>query len=437
MRGRRLAVGLGIALLLFSCQGREAATSGGSAADTEAVAQLEALGYVEWVEEEDDLSRSGVLHRDPRATEGLTLYKSRPAPEAHLVDLDGRVVHTWRAPPLDVTDWRSLVSRVYRRGSKMSWDHVEVQPGGDLLGIVKDRHIERISWDSQLVWRARIPAHHDLDVMPDGRVLTLTQRMTEIETGSGPLAIVDNGIAVLSPDGQLVREISLASILADRIPSERVASIRAGESGESDASAKKLLGLRDVFHANSIELLRHDVPGLGKAGDALISIRELDLVAVLDLERLTLGWEWGPGELQRQHHPSLLPNGNVLIYDNGASRGWTRIAEVEPATGEVVWQYTAAPPEAFFSETRGSVQWLPGDRFLVADSNSGRAFEIDRQGRVLWEFFNPDIDPFKRKRGSFYRIERLTPERVATLPLSDMDTPDVAAASGSRTAAAR
>ena len=173
------------------------------------------------------------------------------------------------------------------------------------------------------------------------------------------------------------------SILADRIPSERVAAIRAGESGETEVSAKKLLDLRDVFHANSVEILRRQVPGLGKAGDALISIRELDLVAVFDFDRLALGWEWGPGEIQRQHQPSLLPNGNVLIFDNGALRGYSRIVEVEPVSGEVVWQYVGSPPEAFFTKTRGGVQWLPGERFLVAESNSGRAFEIDRQGRIL------------------------------------------------------
>ena len=420
---------LALALLVWACAGQE----GAAVQDADTAAQLEALGYLEWVEGEDDLSQTGVIQSEPGAAEGLTLYKSRPAPEAHLIDRDGVVLHSWRAPPLEITDWRSLAARFYRRGNKVSWDHIEVQPGGDLLAIVKDRHIERIGWDSSLRWRTPIPAHHDLYVAPDGSILTFTQRMGELDTPEGPVAIVDNAIALLSAEGQLLREISLASLLADRVPAQRIAEIRGAEAGSIEMSAKRLLDRRDVFHANSLELLPRSVPGLGRAGQALISVRELDLVAVLDLDSLELVWEWGPGELQRQHHPSLLPSGNVLIFDNGAARGYSRILEVEPSSGEIAWQYTASPRQAFFSKTRGSVQWLPGDHFLVADSNRGRAFEINRAGRILWEFLNPDIDPFKHKRGAFYRIERLSPERVAALPLEDRprggSPPEVAAAS--------
>ena len=410
------ALGLSVAVLLGSCVQQDTPPNAAHG-DADTAAQLEALGYLEWAEGEDDLTRFGVLREDPRAGDGVTLYKSRPAPEAQLIDRSGGVLHTWRAPRLDVEDWRSLVALVYRRGSKVSWDHIELLPDGDLLAIVKDRHLERVGWDSSLIWRARIPAHHDVNVAPDGRILTFTQRLGELQTPAGPLPIVDNGIAILSPDGELLREISLAAFLGDRVPAERIRAIRDGDAGLSEISAKDLLNLRDVFHANSIELLSRDVEGLGAAGQALISVRELDLVAVLDLDTLELVWEWGPGEIDRQHHPSLLPNGNVLLFDNGASRGYSRILEVEPGSLQIAWQYRASPPQAFFSRTRGSVQWLPGDHFLISDSNSGRALEIDRSGAVLWEFLNPDIDRFKGKRGAFYRVERLSPERLAALPL--------------------
>jgi len=415
-----LLLGLGVGLC--ACQRSDDA----AATDPAEAAQLAALGYVEWVEGEDDLSRAGVVHRDARAQPGLTLYKSRPAPEAHLIDLDGAVVHTWRAPPLDVTDWRSLVSRVYRRGNKVSWDHVEVQPGGDLLAIVKDRHLERIDWSSETVWRTPLKAHHDLDVAEDGRVLTLTQGLMEFEAPDGPITLVDNGVAILSSDGEVLREMSLAPLFGDRIPPERIAEIREAEA-QGEGETKHTANLRDVFHANGLELLEADVPGLGLAGQLLVSVRELDLIATVDLDAPAIVWLWGPGELQRQHHPSVLPNGNVLVFDNGSSRGFSRVLEVDPASGEVVWEYRGSPPEAFFTNTRGGVQWLPGDHFLVAESNSGRAFEIDRTGTVLWEFLNPDVSHWQDKRGTFYRVERLTPERVAQLPLGP-PAPQVAAA---------
>jgi len=411
---RQEVLALGVAVALCACDG---ARDSDLAAGQATAEQLAALGYVDWVEEEDDLSRRGVTHRDPRAFESLTLYKSRPRPEAHLIDLDGTVVHTWKAPKLDVTDWWGLAAFFYRYGSKMSWGHVEVQPGGDLVAIVKDRHIERVDWDSRLIWRTRVKAHHDLDVLPDGRILTLSQDFAEIVTPDGPVTIVDNAIVTLSAEGEVLKELWLTSLFGDRIPPDRLAAIGAADA-RGEGSDEKTTKLRDVFHANTVDVLRRDVPGLGRAGQVLISIRELDLVAVVDADEPAIVWEWGPGQLQRQHHPSVLPNGNLLIFDNGTMRKVTRVVEVSPTTREIVWQYRSSPPEAFYSSTRGGAQWLPGDHFLITEANSGRAFEIDRDGRILWEFLNPDIDPWKGKRGALYRTERLTPDRVATLPLA-------------------
>jgi hypothetical protein len=421
---------LGVAVALGACDGDR---DGDTAADRETIDQLAALGYVDWVEEDDDLSRRGVTHRDPRALERLTLYKSRPRPEAHLIDLDGTVVHTWKAPKLDVSDWWGFIAFFYRYGSKMSWGHIEVQPGGDLLAIVKDRHIEKVGWDSQLIWRRRLKVHHDFDVLPDGRILTLTHDIAELAAPDGPVTIVDNAIATLSAEGKVLKELWLTSLFGGQIPPDRLAAIRAAEA-RGGGSDEKTTKLRDVFHANTIEMLRRDVPGLGRAGQVLISIRELDLVAVVDVDEPAIVWEWGPGQLQRQHHPSLLPNGNLLIFDNGTMRKVSRVVEVAPTTREIVWQYRSSPPQAFYSSTRGSAQWLPGDHFLITESNSGRAFEIDRDGTILWEFLNPDIDSWKGKRSALYRTERLSPDRVATLPLA----PSVAAAeSGARRSVGR
>ncbi len=416
-RLRTSVVGTGLLLALVGCgRGRSGAQVSAASVDVETASKLQALGYVDWAEGKDDLSRIGVVKHDARAASGLTFYKSWPEPEAHLIDLDGRVIHTWRQPRLQITDWDSFLAFFHLHGGDVCWNHVELLPDGSVIGIVNSREIEKIDWNSKLVWRTLIPAHHDLDVMPDGRILTLTQRMGQLATSDGPLSIVDNGIVILSADGKLLREIPLTSLLGQRVPRERIDAIRAAErSGK--LTATRMLKLRDVFHSNAIEVLRRDVPHLGTAGQVLLSVRELDLVAIVDLDREQVVWEWGPGELQRQHHPSVLPNGHIVVFDNGFFRHYSRIVELDPATRTVVWEYHASPPTAFFSPREGGVEWLPGDHFLATYSSRGRAFEIDRQGNVLWEFLNPDIDPSEHERGAIYRVDRLTPDRVATLPL--------------------
>ena len=90
-------------------------------------------------------------------------------------------------------------------------------------------------------------------------------------------------------------------------------------------------------------------------------------------------WLRGPGNLTVQHHPRLL--------DNGVEA--SRVIEVDPLSWKIVWSYAV---DGFFSEKRGSVQRLPNGNMLITESDPGYAMEVDIEGRVVWEFANPDVD---------------------------------------------
>lgn len=107
----------------------------------------------------------------------------------------------------------------------------------------------------------------------------------------------------------------------------------------------------------------------------------------------------------------MLPNGNLLIFDNGRRRGWSRILEVEPATGTIAWNYRGEPPQSFSSPVRGSVQALSNGNLLVTESARGRVFEVTRGGTMVWTFLNPEFQ--KASRRQIYRMQRVPPERYA------------------------
>ena len=44
--------------------------------------------------------------------------------------------------------------------------------------------------------------------------------------------------------------------------------------------------------------------------------------------------------------------------------------------------------EPFFTSIMGKHQWLPNGNMLFTESMNGRAFEIDQEGEIVWEFFN-------------------------------------------------
>ena len=98
-------------------------------------------------------------------------------------------------------------------------------------------------------------------------------------------------------------------------------------------------------------------------------------------------------------------------FDIGFYRGYSRIIELNPITKEIEWEYKANPPQSFCSPTRGSAQRLPNGNTLIAESDKGRVFEITPDEKVVWEFYNPEIDQrYKevKKRATIYRMMRIT-----------------------------
>ena len=125
--------------------------------------------------------------------------------------------------------------------------------------------------------------------------------------------------------------------------------------------------------------------------NVIVCIRHRDLVAIFNWDTRELVWSWGQGEISGPHDAVVLQNGNILLFDNGLSRGWSRVIELDPLTRQIVWQYTAPVPSDFFTESRGGNQRLPNGNTLITESDSGRAFEVTREGEIVWEFWNPEI----------------------------------------------
>ena len=54
-----------------------------------------------------------------------------------------------------------------------------------------------------------------------------------------------------------------------------------------------------------------------------------------------------------------------------------------------MWSYRAPAGERFSSETCGAVQRLPNGNTLAVETQFGRAFEVTRDGQIVWEFVSP------------------------------------------------
>jgi outer membrane protein assembly factor BamB len=316
-----------------------------------------------------------VEERDPRATfEGLNFYVSGHAAEAVLMDLHGRTLHRWRYPLRRL--WPDL-AKDPEMAKLEYWRRAYVFPNGDLLGIYEGQGIVKLDAASRVLWAHRGGTHHDLFVMPDGTIYTLDREGKIIPRINPDKGVLEDFVTVLDPAGKVLRKISIL------------------ESFENSPYASLLRRMPrdgDIFHTNTLEVLDGrfaDRDPAFRKGNLLISVLKLDTLAVLDPERRTIVWA-RTGEWRRQHQSTFLDDGHLLLFDNtGAGPGRSRVLEIEPATGKVVWQYGGTPAEDLFSKTLGSCQRLPNGNTLITESENGRAIEVTRDKRVVWEFYNP------------------------------------------------
>ena len=115
----------------------------------------------------------GLKLRTPGASEGYTIVEPLRSKDTHLVDLDGKVVHTWHseyvpAAWVDVYDDGTLL----RGGQKDPEKRVRFHAGG--IGGV----LEEISWDGKVLWTYELATdamrmHHDIERLPNGNILVI------------------------------------------------------------------------------------------------------------------------------------------------------------------------------------------------------------------------------------------------------------------------
>ncbi|MDO9694532.1 MAG: arylsulfotransferase family protein [Candidatus Latescibacteria bacterium] len=322
-------------------------------------------------------AHTGVTQHDPaRSGHELMFFVSGHAPEALLIARSGEILHRWRRDYRDAaaTDPDAFLPPG-RHNATGCWRRAHLFPDGGILAIFEGHGLVKLDRDSRLLWAYPGHCHHDLHVADDGRIWVLTREaeLTPRFRGDEP-ALLDY-FTVLSPEGKFERRIPLLAALES---SSYASLLDAAPAGG------------DVFHTNTLELLDGSLSHLSpifERGNILTSIRELNALAILDPRRETLVWAL-TGPWVKQHQPTLLPTGRLLLFDNLGRGGRSQVLEVDPLTQQIVWSYADGPGRRLFSATCGSAQRLPGGNTLIVESDNGRALEVTPDGAVVWEYRN-------------------------------------------------
>jgi hypothetical protein len=409
MRCRRKAdftVGLAAAILILSLP----ATAPGQghapgkadrppSSDAENAEQLRAVGYSAWSEAGATSALSGVTRNEPaKSYRGYNLYTDY-TDAAYLMDMEGKIVHTWKFPA----------------GEGADREFARMLPDGSLLSLGKT--LVKQAWDGAELWRLSPKLGdaftHDLEVLGDGSLLALSIKDLEYNGFPAKMETIEH----LSVDHTLHCSWSSETALDELHHFHPPTPFDGNVNPESRNYYQTAKVRVDYYHANTLRLLP-DIP-LGhkdrrfRKGNWMICLRQVGLVAILDQTSKKVVWGWGPGVLDHPHSPVMLPTGEILVFDNGMDRGYSRLLKVDPLTSKVTWTYEAKPRSSFFTAERGFVQPLPNGNMLVTLSGKGQALELTGAGEIVWEFYHPDIKGDTRR--AIYRLVRYPAAMVEPL----------------------
>jgi hypothetical protein len=302
-------------------------------------------------------------YRPARASSGfnLVLYRRRVP---MVIDMNGNIVHVW--------------PRVRAIG------RARLLRDGRLAVIGTDNLVKEYDWEGDLTWFFQLPRkgdfpHHDLHKLDNGNYLILGN---EITTHADYIWEVNEQ-----------KEVVWEWWSQDHIETF--------PTWDPDSP--------DPTHSNSIQELPPNRWYEGgderfRPGNILVSGRNLDTIFIIDRLTGEVVWTYSEG-LDRQHEAlmvseGLVDAGLILIFNNGLENRYayrsSAVQAIDPVSAEVVWEHRS---ENFFSSVGGTAQPLPGNTTLITSSQGGRVFEIDHDGRFVWEW----APPFK-------------PMRVARLP---------------------
>ncbi len=291
-------------------------------------------------------------------------------PKAVLIDMQGRVLHQWHYP-FEAAFPNANVP--FGTEGVKYWRRARMLENGDLLAIFEGNGLIKIDRDSRLIWAYPGTAHHDFEVLEDGTIYVLTREAEIVPFISDVDPILHDFITILDEHGREQRRVSIPKAMANSVYATLLD--RAEKHG-------------DILHTNELEVLNGSLANqlaAFKPGNVLVSVPGINGIAVIDIVREQVVWALS-GLWISQHHPTVLENGHMMIFDNKGDNGRSRVVEFDPLTQEIVWSYDGSKYD-FYTPTCGANQRLPNGITLITETDYGRAFEVTSDKQIVWEYY--------------------------------------------------
>lgn len=344
--------------------------------------------------------------------DGYTLFAPTVrSTETYLINMDGDVVHKWNSKyPPGLYAVLLPNGNLLRAASLNNEQPVKIGGAGGML--------QEMDWNGNVVWEYRMISpdeiqHHCFDRMPNGNTLILGwERKT-------PQQLMEKGRKPGTwPEKTVIKRQEVKDFWIDfvREVDKNGKTVWEWHAWDHLGTGPDQLDINyrlpepvgagydsfDWSHFNTLEYLP-------ATDQILLNSRNLSEIYIVDRKTGKIVQRWGnPSAYGKGEKPSwyddgsqqifgshcatMLPNGNIQIFDNGSERpegNRSRVVEVDLKSGKIVWEYASKMPNSFFSYRQGAAQRLPNNNVLVTSTHNGHLFEVTPQGEVVWEFVNP------------------------------------------------
>lgn len=388
----------------------------------------------------------GLFTRTSAAYDGYTLVPTRHG-TTYLVDLDGRVVHSWSSNvPAALSHYLLDNGDLLRASVIMGnvWNGLTV---GGITG-----RIQRFAWDGTLVWEWELATtqeilHHDIEVLPNGNLLVIAfERKTAAEAiaaGRDPALLSQNElwpekVMEIQPVGtngaNVVWEWKVWDhLVQDFDPAQANYGVVSQHPELVDINYH-LIPVADWLHFNAIDYN-------AQLDQIVLSSRSFSEIWIIDHSTTTaeaathsggnsgrggdLLYRWGNPEaygrgvpadktLFVQHdsqwiEPGLPGAGNLLLFNNGQGRldgDYSSVDELvlpwDPVNNEYTlpaggtygpaaptWSFTTPFKWDFFSAIVSGCQRLSNGNTLITSGVWGAFVEVTPAKEVAWLYINP------------------------------------------------
>jgi hypothetical protein len=342
-------------------------------------------------------------------------YPDEWSPAFRLIDRHGETVHSWRI------DRGALFSEAVDRRGDPEQKNVHgshLLPNGELLVNVGYVGTARLDACGEVQWRLPAGTHHSIERAPDGsfwipgvseRPRLTTEHHPEGMPGLENPVWIDQVYRV-SEDGEILDTTAVLDLLYANDLERYLA--KHGSPRETD-----------ITHLNDVEPLPASIADeypLFRAGDLLVSIRNLHLVFVYDPATDVVKWHMSEPFIE-QHDPDFIGDGWIGVFDNnrdfterGRLTGSSRVVAVQPHTDSVEVRFPTSRSESFYTDTMGKWQQLANGNMLLAETKAGRVVEVTPDGSTAWELVRPPYNDSKVPRVPRAARFDLVPEDVSS-----------------------